>query len=370
MTRSNRRNVPTHARRKGRFAAVVAVAVAATALLAACSSADAATPASGAGASGSPAATLHLGYFDNITHAPALVGLQQGTFTAALGSTRLSTQVFNAGPAEIEALSAGAIDAAYIGPSPAINSYIKSHGASLKIVAGATNGGASLVVAPSITSAADLKGKTLATPQLGNTQDVALRYWLKSKGYKTQVTGSGDVTIDPTDNASTLALFKTGKLDGAWLPEPWASALVVDAGAKVLVDEASLWPHKTFPTTVLVVSQQFLAAHPATVAALVKGNADAIAWLNGHKAQAAQVLNAKLKADTGRSLAPAIIDRALGNVTFSNDPVASAYPTLVSHAVAVGTGTNGSIKGLLDLSDLNALRATAGQAAIPASGGE
>ena len=367
MSRTNRRNHSALTRRKGRLVAAAALAVAATALLAACSSADAATPAPNA--TGSPAATLRLGYFDNITHAPALIGLQQGSLTAALGSTTLSTQIFNAGPAEIEALSAGAIDAAYIGPSPAINSYIKSHGESLKIVAGATNGGASLVVAPGITSAADLKGKTLASPQLGNTQDVALRYWLKSQGYKTQVSGSGDVTINPTDNASTLALFKTGKLDGAWLPEPWASTLVVNAGAKVLVDEASLWPHKTFPTTVLVVSQQFLSAHPATVAALVKGNADAIAWLNAHKPEAAQVLNEKLKADTGKALAPAIIDRALGNVTFSNDPVASAYPTLVSHAVAVGTGTNGSIKGLLDLAALNALRAKAGQAAIP-SGGE
>ena len=365
MTRTNRRNQTSSPARLRRVATAATMAVAAAALLAACTSADAATPSTG-----SPAATLRLGYFDNITHGPALVGLQNGTLQAALGSTRLSEQIFNAGPAEIEALSAGAIDAAYIGPSPAINSYIKSHGQSLKIVAGATNGGASLVVAPGITSAADLKGKTLATPQLGNTQDVALRYWLKSKGYKTQVSGSGDVTINPTDNAQTLALFKTGKLDGAWLPEPWASTLVVDAGATVLVDEASLWPHKTFPTTVLVVSQQFLSAHPATVAALVKGNADAIAWLNANKAKAADVLNAKLKADTGKALAPAVLDRALGNVTFSADPVATAYPTLVSHAVAVGTGSSGSISGLLDLSALNALRAKTGLAPIAVSGGE
>ncbi len=364
MTRTNRRNAAPSPRRRGRIAAAAAVAFAAAALLAACSSADASTPSSG------PATAVRLGYFDNITHAPALVGLQSGTLQAALGSTRLSAQTFSAGPAEIEALSAGAIDAAYIGPSPAINSYLKSHGQSLKIVAGATNGGASLVVAHGITTAADLQGKTLASPQLGNTQDVALRFWLKTKGYKTQVSGSGDVTINPTDNAQTLALFRTGKLDGAWLPEPWASTLVVDAGAKVLVDEASLWPHGTFPTTVLVVSQQFLSAHPATVAALVKGNADAIAWLNAHKPDVAQVLNEKLKADTGKALAPAIIDRALGKVSFSNDPVASAYPTLLSHAVAVGTGTNGSISGLLDLTALNALRAKAGLATIPTAGGE
>ncbi|NEN04564.1 ABC transporter substrate-binding protein [Diaminobutyricibacter tongyongensis] len=363
MTRTNRRNPLTNARRKGRVAAAVALAVASAALLAACSSAQASTPTT------APAATLRLGFFDNITHGPALVGLQSGTLQSALGKTKLSAQIFNAGPAEIEALTAGAIDAAYIGPSPAINSYIKSHGESLKIVAGATNGGASLVVAPGITSAADLKGKTLASPQLGNTQDVALRFWLKSKGYQTQVSGSGDVTINPTENAQTLALFKTGKLDGAWLPEPWASRLVVDAGAKVLVDEASLWPKKTFPTTVLVVSKQFLVAHPQTVAALVKGNADAITWLNTHKPEAAELLNEKLKADTGKTLSTAVIDRALSKVTFSNDPVASAYPTLVSHAVAVGTGKAGSIKGLLDLSALNTLRAKSGLSAI-STGGE
>lgn len=354
--------------RRRRSTTVAALAIAATALLSACTSADAASVPKTTGTTGTPASALRLGYFDNLTHGPALVGLQSGILQKALGSTKLSAQKFSAGPTEIEALSAGAIDAAYIGPSPAINSYIKSGGQSLKIVAGATNGGAELVVAPSITSAAELKGKTLASPQLGNTQDVALRYWLSTKGYKTQVTGSGDVTINPTDNAQAFALFKTGKLDGAWLPEPWASTLVVQANAKVLVNEATLWPHGSFPTTVLVVSQQFLTAHPTTVAALVKGNADSIAWLNAHKADAASVLNAKLTADTGKPLAAAVIDRALHNVTFSNDPAASTYATLVSHAVKVGTGKTGSIAALFDLSALNALQKKAGLPAISASG--
>jgi NitT/TauT family transport system substrate-binding protein len=187
------------------------------------------------------AAELKLGYFGNVTHAPALVGIKEGFLAEALGSTALSTETFNAGPAAIEALNAGAIDAAYIGPNPAINSFVKSQGESVRIIAGAAAGGAQLVVKPEITSAAELKGKTLASPQLGGTQDVALRAWLADQGYKTNVDGSGDVAINPTENAQTLKLFQDGKLDGAWLPEPWASRLVLQAGAKVLVDEKDLW---------------------------------------------------------------------------------------------------------------------------------
>ncbi len=214
------------------------------------------------------------------------------------------------------------------------------------------------------------RGKTLATPQLGNTQDVALRYWLKSKGYQTQVTGSGDVTINPTDNASTLALFKTGKLDGAWLPEPWASTLVVDAGAKVLVDEASLWPRKTFPTTVLVVSRAVpgrASGHRRCAGERQRG-CDRVA----ERAQVGCRHGAEREAQGGHGQSPRTRHHRScpRQRHLLDDPVASSYPTLVSHAVAVGTGTSGSIKGLLDLSDLNALRAKAGQAAIPASGGE
>jgi NitT/TauT family transport system substrate-binding protein len=179
-------------------------------------------PQPAAAASEAPAAELRLGYFGNVTHAPALVGVSQGTIAKSLGETKLSTQVFNAGPAAIEALNAGAIDATYIGPNPAINSYVKSKGESISIIAGAAAGGAQLVVKPEITSAADLKGKTLASPQLGGTQDVALRAWLAKQGYKTNTDGSGDVAINPTENAQTLKLFKDCKLDGAWLPEPSA----------------------------------------------------------------------------------------------------------------------------------------------------
>ena len=314
------------------------------------------------------AATLKLGYFGNVTHAPALVGLQEGIFAKDLGATKLSTQVFNAGPSAIEALNAGAIDAAYLGPNPAINSYIKSSGASLRIIAGATSGGAQLVVKPSITSAAQLRGKVLATPQLGGTQDVALRSWLAGQGFKTTPAGGGDATINPTDNAQTLKLFHDGKLDGAWLPEPWASRLVLQAGAKVLVNEAELWDKGRFSTTVLIVNKSFLEAHPQTVQALLKGNAGSVEWLNVHKAEAAAVINAGLKVAAGKPLARDVIERSLTELAFSTDPLASTFPQLLEHGVAAGVTKQADITGIFDLKPLNTVLRAAGQKPVSAAG--
>ncbi len=314
------------------------------------------------------ATELRLGYFANVTHAPALVGLAKGFLARELGSTRLTPQLFTAGPAAIEALSAGAIDAAYIGPSPAINSYIKSGGRSAVIVAGAATGGAALVVRDGITSASDLRGTTLATPQLGNTQDVALRSWLASKGYATSITGGGDVTIAPTDNAATLTLFTSGKIDGAWLPEPWVSRLVIDGGARVLVDEASLWKTGAFPTTVLLVNKAFLAANPQTVKALLRAHVESLNWLATHPTQAPTVINARIAADTGKGLDSAVIERALTTVTFSADPQAATFRTLLRHAVSTGTAKGGSLVGLFDLRPVNQILRATGSATVSARG--
>ncbi|MEV4989032.1 ABC transporter substrate-binding protein [Pseudarthrobacter sp. LMD1-1-1.1] len=322
------------------------------------------TPAASqeAAPSGNPAAELKLGYFGNVTHAPALVGVSKGLIKDELGSTKLSTQVFNAGPAAIEALNAGAIDATYIGPNPAINSFVKSQGQSINIIAGAAAGGAQLVVKPDITSAADLRGKTLASPQLGGTQDVALRAWLSSQGYKTGVDGSGDVAINPTENAQTLKLFQDGKLDGAWLPEPWASRLVLNAGAKVLVDEKDLWDGSLsgkpgeFPTTILIVNQKFAADHPDTVKALLKGHAKSVEWLNSASAgDKATVINAALKEAAGAELKADVIDRSLKNIVFTVDPLAGTYQKLLADGVTAGTTKQADINGIFDLRALNSV---------------
>jgi len=216
------------------FRAVAALAVASALLLAACGSSGSATK-SGSGSTGS--VKVRLGYFPNVTHATAIVGVEKGLFAKALGTDGLDPKTFADGTAASEALSAGAIDATYIGSGPAINLFQKSGGKAIRIVSGATSGGASLVVKPGIASAKELKGKTLSTPKLGNTQDVSLRSWLKRVGYTTTTTGGGDVKIAPQENSQTLDAFKAGTIDGAWVPEPWATRLVVEGGGKVLVDE-------------------------------------------------------------------------------------------------------------------------------------
>ncbi|EMY35269.1 aliphatic sulfonates family ABC transporter periplasmic ligand-binding protein [Arthrobacter crystallopoietes BAB-32] len=317
-------------------------------------------------AADAPASELRLGYFGNVTHAPALAGVQNGFLAERLraqGGTKLSTQVFNAGPAAIEALNAGAIDAAYLGPNPAINSFVQSGGESISVIAGATAGGAQLVAKPEIVSGTQLKDKVLATPQLGGTQDVALRAYLRSQGLSFGP-DDGDVTINPTENAQTLKLFQDGKLDGAWLPEPWASRLVLEAGAKVLVDEADLWDGTLagkpgqFSTTVLVVNREFAAAHPQAVDALLQGHVDAIGWLNDAPAgEQAAVVNAGLKEAAGAALPENVVTRALGNIEFTPDPLAGSYPKLLQDGVDAGLSKPADLTGLFDLAALNRILA-------------
>ncbi len=323
------------------------------------------TDASASGNAGSSVDEVRLGYFANVTHAPALVGVQEGLFAGALGDdVGLTTQVFNAGPAAVEALSAGAIDAAYIGPNPAINTFIQSGGQSARIVAGAATGGAALVVRDGIDTPADLAGATIATPQLGNTQDVAARVWLKDQGFDATTSGGGDVRITPTENAQTLTLFQTGQLDGAWLPEPWVSRLIVDAGAHVLQDEAELWENGEFPTTVLLVRKDFLDQHPDAVAGLLQGHRAAVRWIADHPDEAPSVINAAIERETGKPLADAVIQRALAHVSFSVDPHAGAFETLVQNGIDAGTQKGGSIDGLFDLTLINELLTADGESPI------
>jgi NitT/TauT family transport system substrate-binding protein len=317
------------------------------------------TNSAAAPAAGTAAAELKLGYFGNITHGPALVGVNKGFIARNLGQTKLTTQVFNAGPAAIEALNAGAIDATYIGPNPAINSYVKSKGESITIIAGAASGGAQLVVRPDITSASQLAGKKLATPQLGGTQDVALRAWLGKQGFTTSADGGGDVTINPTENAQTLKLFQDGKLDGAWLPEPWASRLVLQAGAKVLVDEKDLWDKGKFITTVLIVNKKFAAEHPDTVKALLKGHVESVDWLTtAPVAEKANVLNTALKDSGGAALPADVVERSLQNIDFTVDPLAGTYQKLLQDGVDAGTTKQAEINGIFDLTALNSVAPT------------
>ncbi len=332
------------------------------------SSGSVTTSAAAAGTTSTAAGELRLGYFANVTHATAVVGVAHGDFAKALGTTKLTTQIYNAGPAEMTALLGGQLDAAYVGPSSALSAYAQSHGQALRIVAGATSGGAELVVRPGITSVADLKGKTLATPQKGNTQDVALRAWLKQNGLTANPDGTGDVSVNPQDNAATLDQFKAGHIDGAWLPEPWASRMVAEAGAKVLVDERSLWPGGQFATTNLVVSTDFLAAHPDTVKALIDGQIAANSWITANPAAAQTLVNDQLKALTGKALTDAEIARAFSEQTVTDDPLAATLQTSMDHAVATGLLKQTDLHGIFDLTLLNTELARDGRAAVSDAG--
>jgi NitT/TauT family transport system substrate-binding protein len=304
------------------------------------------------------ASELHLGYFANVTHAAALIGVQQGFFEKELGDTKLATQVFNAGPDEVEALFAGGLDAAYIGPSPTVNAYGQSDGDAIRIISGAASGGAELVVRDGIDAPADLKGRTLASPQLGNTQDVALRTWLTAQGLKNSVQGGGDVTIAPTANSDILTLFQSGKLDGAWVPEPYASALVVNEGGHVLVDEKDLWPEGKFVTTHLIVRTEFLQKYPDTVDALLRANVQSVQFATTDPEGAKAAVNAGLQAAGGKQLAAPVLDRAWSELTVTYDPIASALAQSAKNGVAAGTTADEvDLKGIYDLAPLNAVLA-------------
>ena len=324
-----------------------------------------ATAANSASAESKKAMTVRLGYFANVTQAPAIAGIEGGFLVKALGPTgKLSTSTFNAGPAAIEALLSGAIDAAYIGPNPAINGFVRSHGTALRIVAGSTTGGAFFVVKPQIRTARDLRGKKIATPQLGGTQDVALRYWLKSKNLSTTLEGGGDVSVVPQGNAQTLETFRSGAIDGAWVPEPWATRLILEAGAKVLVDERDLWPKQAFTTTVLIVRTKFLKDRPDLVEALLTGQVAAIDFLQHNPAKGQDLVNTGMEKLTGRKLSSATMATSWANLTFTNDPELASIATAAEHAADVGLLTKVSLKGIEDLGLLNRILTATGRRAV------
>ncbi len=293
--------------------------------------------------------TLRLGSFPNLTHAPALTGVASGRFARALGATRLAHQLFNAGPAAVEALMAGALDATFVGPIPAAAGFVRSHGAALTVVAGAASGGTSFVVrrAANIRGPADLRGKRLAAPQIGNTQDVALRHYLASHDLATTDRG-GDVQLTAVTNANILSLFQQGGLDGAWVPEPWASRLVLEAGAAVLLDERDLWPGRAFAITLLVARTRYLRDAPEVIDRLVDAHAREVGWIRAHDADARALVTQALTAQAGRPLPPALLAAAWPKIDFTADALRPTVETAARRAHALGMFPSDDLTGLFD----------------------
>jgi NitT/TauT family transport system substrate-binding protein len=344
------------------LAATIA-AVGGALLAAGCSSSSSSSaPAAGGSASSSAAApvTVRLGYLANITHAPALIAVKNGYFTKELGSAgSVKSTVYTSGTQETTAILAGQIDAAYVGPNPAINAWQKSNGTAIKIVSGVATGGASIVVQPSVTSAAQLKGKSVATPSLGNTQDVAARYWLKQQGLATSTTGGGDVTIKPTaPNSAAVLEFKSGQIAGASEPSPYDVEMVQEGG-KVLLTEPGV-------TTVLMVTQSFLSAHPAVVADLLKANLDALSYIKSNPSGAAAAANGELAAYTGKPLKAGVLTPSFKEITFTDDPDAASLTQDAQQATAVGLLSSVNLNGIFDLDPLNTILKATDQPAVSA----
>ena len=336
---------------------VAAITGAALMLAAGCSSSSAGTTSSGGGSGNADPApvTVRLGFLENITHASALVGLKEGFFTKALGSAgTLKPTAFSTGTQETTAILAGQLDAAYVGPNPAINAWQKSGGTAIKVVSGAATGGASVVVAKGITSPAQLKGKTLATPSLGNTQDVALRSWLKQNGLTTTSTGGGDAFVKPTTpNSAAVLEFKSGQIAGGSEPAPYDIEMVSDGGT-VLVSEPGV-------TTLLVVTQSFLSAHPAIVADLIKAQIQANDFIKSNLTAAEADANAELASYTDKPLKSSLVAASFKEITFTDDPDESSLTTDASQAVSLGLLKPVSLSGIFDLGPLNQALTAAGE---------
>ena len=338
-----------------------AAMIGAALLLAGCSSSSSSSSSTSTAHSSTGASapvTVRLGLLSNITHASALIALKNGYFTQALGSAgTVKATAFSSGTEETTAILAGQLDAAYVGPNPAINAWQKSGGKAIKIVSGAATGGASIVVKKGITSAAQLKGKSLATPSLGNTQDVALRYWLKQNGVTTNTTGGGDAFIKPTKpNSAAVLQFKSGQIAGGSEPAPYDVQMVNDGGT-VLLKEPGV-------TTVLVVTQSFLSAHPAIVDDLLKAQVQANAFIKSNPTQAQADANAELASYTGKPLKPDIVAASFKEITFTNDPAAASLKTAANQAVSLGLLKPVNLNGIYELGPLNQVLAAVGESQV------
>jgi len=282
--------------------------------------------------------TVRVGAFPNITHPQAMIGKANGWFEKALGpQVKIEWKSFNAGPSAMEAVFAGALDMTYVGPNPAINGYVRSNGEALRTVAGATSGGAALVVRQDagISKPEDFHGKRIASPQMGNTQDVALRAWLKAHGMKTNDKG-GDVQVIPVANPDQLTLFLKKQLDAAWAPEPWASRLVHEANGRIFLDERELWPNGQFVTAQFVVSTKFLNEHPELVKTWLRAHIELTDWINGHRTEAKSILNAQIQKETGKALPSDVLDDAFGRLEVTYDPLRAAFLKTAQSAFDAG----------------------------------
>ncbi len=297
---------------------------------------------------------LRIGYFPNINHAQAVIGLGNGTFQKALGNNiEVKTFIFNAGPSAMEALFAKQVDVTYVGPNPAINAYVVSQGKDVRIISGASSGGAVFVVRndSGIQSSKDFANKKFASPQLGNTQDVALRKYLLNNGYKTKENG-GNVEVVYAKPSDILTLMLKKEIDGAWVPEPWGARLVKEANAKIFLDERDLWPPKgEFVTSNIVARTDYLQNNPDIIKKLLAAHVDETQWINTHKEQAIKAFNVELKKLTGQAIPEDQLRDSLSRLELTYDPIKLSLFQSANSAFDIGFlgKTRPNLTGIYDL---------------------
>ncbi|HWP93885.1 MAG TPA: ABC transporter substrate-binding protein [Thermodesulfobacteriota bacterium] len=308
--------------------------------------------------------TIRAGHFPNITHAQGIIGQANGWFEKALGkNTKVDWKIFNAGPSAIEALFAGQLDITYIGPNPAINGYVKSKGEALRIIAGGASGGAGLVVRTDsgINTVKDFDGKKIASPQLGNTQDVALRAWLIENGFNLKEKG-GTVQVIPLANPDQLTLFLRKEIDGAWTVEPWVTRLILEGNGRLFLDEREIWPDGKFVTTHLIVSTKFLKEHPDLVKKWLAAHVELTEWINKNPVEAKTLLNEEIKRETGKAIPQNVLDESLKRLDITYDPIASSLFKSAKSAYELGFlgSEQPDLSNIYDLTLLNEVLAEKG----------
>jgi NitT/TauT family transport system substrate-binding protein len=268
---------------------------------------------------------VRIGYFANLTHAQAVLGVADGEFAQAVQPAKLETRVFNAGPSLVEALFANEIDIGYVGPGPALTAYARSHGESIRVIAGAAANGVLIVAGPNsgIQSMADLVGKRLATPQLGNTQDIAARHYLQHELHQTDLT-----KVVPVPNSEAAGMLQRGQIDAAWEPEPWGSLLIQQAGAKLIAEEKDLWPDHQFALTVVVTTPSFISAHPDVIAHILAVHKELTRKLSESAASCVPQLSAALAALSGKAMSPDLLTSSLTHTQFLTDPLPATFDTM------------------------------------------
>ena len=302
---------------------------------------------------------IRIAYFPNIGHAIPIVGMENGFFQNSLGDQiTIETRVFDSGPQAIESLFGNSIDLAYVGPGPAINGFLNSENHNVKILAGAASGGASFIVHPDseINFASDFAGKKIAAPQIGNTQDVSLRNYLSENGLRTAEKG-GSVIVYNIANPDIYTLFVKGDIDGAWIPEPWATILVTELNGKRLFHEEDLWPNQEFASVLLIANADFVEKNPESIIDLLKSHHETATWINQNPIETRIIFNNFLNSHLGQSLSDDIVDVALSNIVITADPLPDSVYSFAEKANALGyLGRNGyDLSGIFYYFDTNSL---------------